>query len=95
MAIDKHTVQYAAHLARIELGEDELEKLSGQLHDIVGFIDALRTLDLKDIQPTSHILPLSNVMREDIPRQSLAHEKTLAHAPCRQDAFFVVPPVIE
>ena len=95
MAIDKQTVKYVAHLARIELRENELDKLSRQLHDILGFIDKLKKVDVKDINPTSHILPVNNVLREDVPQESLSSEKALINAPERQGSFFVVPKVIE
>jgi aspartyl-tRNA(Asn)/glutamyl-tRNA(Gln) amidotransferase subunit C len=95
MSIDKDTVKYVAHLARIELQDKELEKLSRQLQDIVGFIDKLTKLDTKDVPPTSHILPLNNVLREDSPKLSLPREKTLANAPQKDDKFFIVPKIIE
>ena len=95
MAIDKQTVKYVAHLARIELQEKELEKLSRQLQDILGFIDKLNKIDIKDISPTSHILPVNNVLREDAPQGSLASGGALMNAPKRQGSFFVVPKVIE
>lgn len=95
MAIDKRTVEYVAHLARIELQDKELEKLSSQLHDILGFIDKLTELDTKDVQPTSHILPINNVLRNDEPRQSLTSEKALENAPSKEGNFFTVPKVIE
>lgn len=95
MSIDKQTVKYVAHLARIELQEAELTKLSRQLHDILGFIDKLKEVEIKDIDPASHILPLNNVLREDAPRESLSLEKTLKNAPKRLGGFFVVPKVIE
>jgi len=95
MAIDKQTVKYVANLARIELNEAELEKLSRQLHDILGFIDKLNKINIKDIDPTSHILPINNVLRDDIPQNSLPSEKALLNAPQREGSFFVVPKVIE
>jgi len=95
MAIDKQTVKYVAHLARIELRENELDKLSRQLHDILDFIDKLKKVDVKDINPTSHILPINNVLREDVPQEPLPSEKALINAPERQGSFFVVPKVIE
>ena len=95
MAIDKETVKYAAHLARIELKPKELEKLSQQLQDILDFIDQLKKIDIKDIHPTSHILPINNVLREDCPRESLPSEKTLMNAPVKEGNFFVVPKIIE
>lgn len=95
MAIDKETIGYVAHLARIELGHEELEKLSGQLKDILNFIDKLDKLDTKDTNPVSHILPISNVFREDLAAESLTSLKALANAPCRKGSFFSVPKVIE
>ena len=95
MAIDKETVKYVAHLARIELQDKELEKLSRQLHDILDSIDKLKKLDIKNISPTSHILAISNVLREDKPCASLSSAEALMNAPCKEGNFFVVPKVIE
>ena len=95
MAIDKQTVEYVAHLARIELKSQELEKLSKQLQDIINFIDKLKEINIKDIVPTSHILPINNVLRDDSPTESLSSHKALENAPQRQGNFFSVPKVIE
>lgn len=95
MSIDKDTVKYTAHLARIELQPKELEILSGQLKDIVGFIDKLKKIDVKDTSPTSHILAINNVLRQDAPAESLPLEKTLENAPQKEESFFVVPKIIE
>jgi aspartyl-tRNA(Asn)/glutamyl-tRNA(Gln) amidotransferase subunit C len=95
MSIDKKTVEDVAHLARIELEPKELEKLSGQLEHILAFIDKLSSLNTENIAPTSHILPISNVLRKDEPQGSLPIEKTLKNAPEKQGNFFVVPKVIE
>jgi aspartyl-tRNA(Asn)/glutamyl-tRNA(Gln) amidotransferase subunit C len=95
MALSKETVEYVANLSRIELKPDELDKISKQLESILGFIDKLSALDVKNIEPTSHILPVSNVLREDVASESLAIEKTLANAPQKEGRFFVVPKVVE
>jgi len=95
MAITKETVKYVAHLARIELRPKELEKLSGQLKDILDFIDKLKKIDIKNISPTSHILPINNVLREDSLKPSLSCDKALENAPEREGNFFAVPKVIE
>lgn len=95
MAIDKNTVEYTAHLARIELGQPELETLSKQLHDILDFIDKLKEADVEGVMPTSHILPVNNVLREDIVKPSLPVEEVLKNAPNRQGNFFAVPKIIE
>lgn len=95
MSIDKETVKHVAHLARIELQANELEKLSGQLHDILGFIDKISNLDIDKVNPASHILPISNVLREDKPHLSLSPEKALENAPGKKGNFFSVPKIIE
>jgi len=95
MGIDKKTVEGVAHLARIELEPKELEKLSRQLEHILAFIDKLSSLNTDNIPPTSHILPINNVLRKDEPRPSLPVDKTLLNAPGKQGNFFVVPKVIE
>jgi aspartyl-tRNA(Asn)/glutamyl-tRNA(Gln) amidotransferase subunit C len=95
MAISKEAVQYVSHLARIELPSKELEKLSHQLQDILDFIDKLTKLDVKHVSPTSHILPVSNVLRKDLPRQSLLSKQALENAPTKEGNFFSVPKVIE
>ncbi|MCM8796173.1 MAG: Asp-tRNA(Asn)/Glu-tRNA(Gln) amidotransferase subunit GatC [Candidatus Omnitrophica bacterium] len=95
MAIDKEIVKYLAHLSRIKLEPKELEKLSRQLQDIVDFIDKLKKVDISEIEPTSHILPISNVLREDSARTSLPRDKVLENAPQRHGDFFSVPRVIE
>jgi aspartyl-tRNA(Asn)/glutamyl-tRNA(Gln) amidotransferase subunit C len=93
--IDIKTVRYIAHLARIELEPKELEILSGQLKKIIEFIDQLKKLAVEDVPPTSHILPLKNVYREDILSGSLPQDKVLKCAPQKKDNFFVVPKIIE
>jgi len=95
MAITKETVEYVAHLARMELKPKELEKLSRQLQDILDFIDKLKKIDIENIAPTSHILPVNNVLREDNLKESLPCEKALMNAPSREGNFFSVPKVIE
>jgi len=95
MIINKETVEYVAHLSRIELGPQELEKLSGQLSSILDFIDKLKSVNTDNIAPTSHILPVNNVLRQDQPGLSLSAEKALDNAPEKRQTFFVVPKVIE
>ena len=95
MAITKETVEYVANLARIDLKPKELEKLSLELQEILGFIDKLNKVDIEKIAPTSHILPVSNVLREDIAAKSLPAGNALENAPSKQGNFFGVPKVIE
>ena len=95
MAISEETVKYVAHLARIQLKESQLKTMAEQLEDILKFIDKLKELDIKDIKPTSHILPITNVLREDDLKASLSLEEVLEDAPQRKNNFFAVPKIIE
>jgi aspartyl-tRNA(Asn)/glutamyl-tRNA(Gln) amidotransferase subunit C len=95
MSLSKETVKYIADLSRIELKSEELEKLSRQLQDILDFINKLTELDITNTNPTSHILPINNVLREDTTAESLALDYVLLNAPSRKDSFFSVPKVIE
>lgn len=95
MIIDKKTVEYVANLARIELTEDELKTMSLELKDILDFIGKLNELKTDEVAPTSHILPVSNILRKDLPGQSLSSEEATANAPSKENGFFGVPKVIE
>ncbi len=95
MAIDKKTVEHVAHLARIDLKDNELDKLVPQLKGILDFIDTLSKLDVSNVVPTSHILPVNNVLREDKPHKSLSPDQALKNAPDGRGNFFGVPKVIE
>ena len=95
MEINANTVKYVANLSRMELKDDELSRLAVQLKDILDFIDKLNQLDTSKVDPTSHILDVSNVLRADQQKESLAIEKVLGNAPDKKDSFFEVPKVIE
>ena len=92
MAIDREQLLHVAHLARLELREDELERLGAQLNDILAAVSKVSELDLADVPPTSHPLDVVNVWAEDEPRPSLAPDDALANAPDREGAMFRVPP---
>ena len=73
----------------MKLTDEESDLLSRQLEDIVNFIDKLRELDVTKVKPTSHILPVKNVFRQDKPAQSLNTEQALNNAPKQKDNFFI------
>ena len=94
--IDKKTVQYVAHLSRLEFDESQLALYSSQLAAILSYIDKLNEVDTASTQPTSHPLAmLKNVFRRDILRPSIPPEDALSNAPSKDGYFFVVPPIIE
>ena len=92
MAIDREQLLHVAHLARLELREDEVERLEGQLNDILEAVSKVSELDLSDVPPTSHPLEVVNVWQDDEPRPCLPVEEALANAPEREGDFFKVPP---
>jgi len=92
MAIDREQLLHVARLARLELREDEVERLEGQLNDILAAVSKVSELDLSDVPPTSHPLDVVNVWQEDKSRPCLPVEEALANAPEREGNFFKVPP---
>ena len=92
MAIDREQLLHVAHLARLELRDDEIERLEGQLNDILEAVSKVSELDLADVAPTSHPLEVANVWGDDEPRPCLPVEDALANAPEREGDFFKVPP---
>ena len=92
MAIDREQLLHVAHLARLELPEEELERLGAQLNDILAAVSKVSELDLTEVPPTSHPLDVVNVWDEDEPRPSLPVEDALANAPERDGDAFRVPP---
>ncbi len=95
MPLSPEIVKYVADLSRIELTVEDLDKLSKQLQDILGFIDQLSAVDVSGIPATCHILPINSIFREDNLRESLPIEKTMANAPQKKNNLFLVPKVIE
>ena len=92
MAIDREQLLHVAHLARLELREDEIERLEGQLNDILEAVSKVSELDLADVPPTSHPLEVVNVWEEDEPQPCLSVEDVFANAPEREGDYFKVPP---
>jgi aspartyl-tRNA(Asn)/glutamyl-tRNA(Gln) amidotransferase subunit C len=90
--ISREQLLHVANLARLELREDELERLGAQLNDIIAAVSKVSELDLTDVPPTSHPLDVVNVWAEDEPHESLSIEDALANAPEREGAYFRVPP---
>ena len=88
-------VEHVARLARLDLSEAEKERMRSQLDAILTYIDKLRQLDTRDVEPTSHAIPMVNVMREDEARPCLPTEEMLVNAPEREGDFFRVPRIIE
>ncbi len=88
-------VEHVARLARLELTPEDKERMRRELDSILAYIDKLRALDTEGVEPTSHAVPMTNVMGEDLTRQSFPQAEMLANAPERSGEFFRVPKIIE
>jgi len=88
-------VEHVAKLACLEFSEEEKEKLAEQLGRILEYIDQLSELDTENVEPTSHVVPVKNVVRPDLVKPSLTRDEALANAPSNVDGLFEVPKIIE
>lgn len=93
--MDQKQVEYVATLARLALTPEEVTQYGVQLTQIFSYIDKLNELDTTEVAATSHLLPISNVFREDAVKISLSVEKVLENAPDQNGSFFKVPKIIE
>ena len=95
MPITVEDVEYLARLTRLELNPEELQRFTGQIDEILGLVEKLKSVSTEEVPPTSHVLPLTNVYREDQTAPSLTTDQALANAPDREGPFFRVPKVID
>jgi aspartyl-tRNA(Asn)/glutamyl-tRNA(Gln) amidotransferase subunit C len=89
--IDREQVLHVARLARLELSEDEIERMSVELSKVLDHIERIAELELDDVAPTSHVVEVANALRADEPRPCLPREVVLAQAPAVVDDGFAVP----
>jgi aspartyl-tRNA(Asn)/glutamyl-tRNA(Gln) amidotransferase subunit C len=89
--IDREQVLHVARLARLELSEDEVEKMASELSGILDHVDRISALDLEGVEPTSHVIELENVWRTDEPEPCLPRERALEPAPDSAEGAFRVP----
>ena len=92
MSISRDQVLHVARLARLDLSDDEVERLTGELAAILDAVSKVAELDLAGVPPTSHPLALVNAWAEDVPHDSLALDDVFANAPAREGDSFRVPP---
>jgi aspartyl-tRNA(Asn)/glutamyl-tRNA(Gln) amidotransferase subunit C len=88
-------VKYVAHLARVALTPEEEQKFGAQLGNILGYIEKLKELDVSNVEPMAHAVPLVNVTRPDEIRPSLPHEEAMRNAPAQANGLFIVPKIVE
>ena len=95
MSATEIDVKYVAHLARLALTPEEEQKLGAQLGQILGYIEKLKELDVTNVEPTAHAVPLVNVTRPDELRPSLPHDEAVRNAPAEANGLFIVPKIVE
>jgi len=95
MQISRADVVPIADLSRLLLTEEEQETFELQLNSILDYVEKLNEIDTSGIEPTSHVLPLSNVFREDTPKPTLSVGDALLNAPDPSDGFYRVPKIID
>ncbi len=91
----KISIEHLSRLARLSLSDEEKELFGNQLNSILSYMDKLNELDTGNVEPTSHVISISNIVREDLPWTSLDREEALMNAPDRTDKFYRVPKIIE
>ncbi|PHR29889.1 MAG: Asp-tRNA(Asn)/Glu-tRNA(Gln) amidotransferase GatCAB subunit C [Desulfotalea sp.] len=94
MKISKKEVEHVANLARLNLSADELETMTGQLDNILSYVDKIEELDTSNITPTTHVFSVTNAFRDDVVKESLTQEEAVKNGPEQNGSFFQVPKVI-
>ncbi|MTI54486.1 Asp-tRNA(Asn)/Glu-tRNA(Gln) amidotransferase subunit GatC [Geosporobacter ferrireducens] len=95
MTISIKDVEQVANLARLAFSEEEKQDFADKLNAIVGYVEKLNEVNVEGIEPTYHVLPLLNVLREDSTQPSMERDKVLANAPDAQQGCFKVPKIME
>ena len=95
MAIDKATVAKIAHLARLDVPEDQQEHLAAELSGILGWVEQLGEVNTDDVEPLRSVMSITQDWRPDAVTDGNRRDDVLANAPARQDGYFVVPKVVE
>ena len=95
MAAPDLDVRYIARLARLELSDEEVARYQSQLSNVLTFVEALRKVDVSNVEPTAHASPVFNVFRQDEAQASFTPKQALANAPRQANDLFVVTKVVE
>ena len=95
MSVDQGTVRRIAHLARVAVGDSEVEHLQGEINAILSFVEALAEVNVDGVEPMTSVLPMNLRMRRDEVTDGFIADDVIANAPAREDHFFVVPKVVE
>jgi aspartyl-tRNA(Asn)/glutamyl-tRNA(Gln) amidotransferase subunit C len=95
MKITKDEVRHISLLSRLLFSDEEIEVFSKDLNSILEYVSKISELNTEDVEPTSHVVPLMNIMRDDVVKTSLTIDKVLQNAPDKEDECFKVPKIIQ
>ena len=93
--LDEAAVRHVAHLARLNISDEEVARFAVQLSAILKYMDQLNEVETADVPPTAHALQLANVLRDDSIRTPCSAAEAISNAPQSQDTFFRVPKVLD
>lgn len=95
MKVTKETIEHAADLARLNISEAEKEKFTSEMEKIISYVDKLNELDTTNVKPMEHVIPMQNVLREDVVTDSFDRDELLKSAPSHENGCYKVPKVVE
>jgi len=95
MKVTKEDMENVAVLSRLEIPAEKEAQYTQQLNDFLEYVENLSTVPTDDIQPIAHVLPISNVFRDDVVKKSIDRDLALSNAPLKEDGYFKVPKVLE
>jgi aspartyl-tRNA(Asn)/glutamyl-tRNA(Gln) amidotransferase subunit C len=93
--ISTDQVKHVANLARLAITEEDAALFTSQLDAIISFAEQLNEVDTENVKPTSHVLDMKNIMREDISEKGLSNEEVVKNAPDHADGYIRVPSILE
>ena len=95
MKVTKKDLENVAVLSRLAIPADKEEQYTNQLNDVLTYMENLHSINTDDVQPIAHVLPISNVFRDDVVKESLDRDLALSNAPLKDDGYFKVPKILE
>ena len=95
MKVTKKDMENVAVLSRLAIPADKEEQYTNQLNDVLTYMENLNSINTDDVQPIAHVLPISNVFRDDVVKESLDRDLALSNAPLKDDGYFKVPKILE
>ena len=95
MNVTRKDVEYIADLSRLKLNSEEITLFAEQIKNILGYFEHLNKLDTTDVEPMAHLLPLKNILREDLANNNFDREAALGGAPYREDGYYKVPSIMD